>query len=589
MGVVNKIAGIADIACFAAGVRQFLALFCLLIAITLQPLYAQTPALMLGTEASALQLNASLAFLLDNTGQLTAEQIEKSSDLAFAPAAGLKPQLLETTALWLRFDAVISSPATHWRLMVPLPGVDDVMLSYRDTSGKWVRQQAGSSQAMSSWPQAGRYPVFSLAQEANQNAVRYYIRIHHSRVPFSTLPVVVSDMQLINSRQAEHLLLGIYFGLTALVILLALANAVAYRDAGFGTYAAYVAMFAGAQGTFTGVAGLYWWPHWPSLNNATIMLLPVLAAAAALWFVRTVATPRRFTRALDWMMLALMGSLVVVAVIDVVAPTLESFAMINILISASMAVLVMVLGVALFEGDRHTRWLALGFLPVLLATLLPLLRNMGAISSSFWTEYALMLGSALEIPILFYGLHRRVSQRREPAVRATALGITDPLTGLHSSRVLRSKLRQALATAERYQQPFALLLVNLTNQALLQSRHGRETGDRALVMAAARIRAVARPIDTVARAGDAKFALLLEGPISHRAATDVATKILASGLRLSNELPDSEILQFHIAVGHLGGASGVAPDESEACLLRMLQAVRDMDDGSGKAIRQVKL
>ena len=69
----------------------------------------------------------------------------------------------------------------------------------------------------------------------------------------------------------------------------------------------------------------------------------------------------------------------------------------------------------------------------------------------------------------------------------------------------------------------------------------------------------------------------------------MATKILTSGLRLSNELPDSEILQFHIAVGHLGGASGVAPDESEACLLRMLQAVRDMDDGSGKAIRQVKL
>lgn len=577
----------AAMARFAAGTRQLLAVWMLLLATAL---HAQMPlpTLLLDSEASALRLNASMDFLIDRSGHRTADDLEEIPDSEFSPVSRLTPQLLEASALWLRFDAISSSATVHWQLTMPLPGVDDVTLVYRDPAGRWVYQRAGSSRSIDSWPQAGRYPVFSLSQQASQK-IRYYVRIHHSRVPFSTLPVIVSTAQLINARQAEHMLLGIYFGLTALVVALAVANAAAYRDAGFGTYAAYILMFAGAQGSFTGVAGLYWWPQWPRMNSATTMLLPVLAAVTAMWFVRTVATPRRFTRALDWMMLALMGSLVVVAVIDVAVPTLESFAMINILISASMAMVVMVLSVALFEGDRNTRWVALGFLPVLIAALAPLLRNLGVIASSFWTEYALALGSAIEMPILFYGLHRRVSQRREPAVRATALGITDPLTGLHSSKVLRSKLRQALATAERYPQPFALLLVNLTNHAVLQSQHGRETGDRALVMAAARIRAVARPIDTVARVDDTRFALLLEGPISPQGATDVATRILASGLRLSHELPEASFLQFHIAAGYLGRTSALAPLGANACMLRMLEALKDMDDGSGKAIRRVTL
>ena len=201
----------------------------------------------------------------------------------------------------------------------------------------------------------------------------------------------------------------------------------------------------------------------------------------------------------------------------------------------------------------------------------------------------MMLASAVEAPILFYGLLRRVAQRREPTTRASALRTVDPLTGLHLAQVLVGKLRQALGTAGRYPQPFALLVINFVNLAELQSRHGRETGDRAMVMTAARIRAAARTSDTVARVGDSQFALLMEGPINATEANDVATKILASGLRPSNELPDAEPLLFHIAVGHLGEPAGVAPAEAAACLARMLQAARDMNDGSRKAIRLVKL
>lgn len=571
----------------AALIRAALAALCLQAAL-LAPA-AAGELVTLGSSPGPINIVASLESWLDASGQTTMEQVEAGAlTLGFKPLRAGEPRVLDNAALWLRFDAISQDSRHHWKLELPMSGVDKISLYYRDSLGRWVIQQAGDTLPMSAWPLPGRFPALSLSPEQGQS-VRYYLRIEHARVPFSAIPRVVSDSQLTAMRQHDHVLLGAYFGLAFLVSLLAVINAVAYRDWGFASYALYVVTFAGSQAAFTGMAGLYLWPELPALNNPAVFALPLAAAATAMLFVRTVTTPKRFFRALDWLLMAMFGLLLSIALIDGAIPTTESFAVANVLVSAGILVLLLVVGVSLFEGDRHARWIALGFLPIILATLFPLGRNLGLLRASFLTENALLLGSALEAPILFYGLLRRVTQRRESETRASALRTTDPLTGLGSARLLVSKLRQALNTAGRYQQPCALLLINLSNLPALQQQHGRETGDRAMVMAASRIRAAAKTTDTVARVGDSQFALLMEGPMSSDSVNDVATKILASGLRPSRELPDADPLVFHIAIGYMTEPSRLAKSEAQACLSRMIQAVKEMNDGSRKAIRMIQI
>ncbi|MDP2032304.1 MAG: 7TM diverse intracellular signaling domain-containing protein [Polaromonas sp.] len=571
----------------AALTRGVLAALCLQAAL-LAPAGAGE-VLMLGSSPGPIPMVAALETWLDASGQTSVEQVEAGAlTLGFKPLRIGEPQVLDEAALWLRFDAVSQDPRHHWKLELPMSGVDRISLYYRDSLGRWVVQQAGDTLPMSAWPLPGRFPALSLSPELGQST-RYYLRIQHARVPFSAIPRVVADSQLTATRQLDHVLLGAYFGLAFLVSLLAVINAVAYRDWGFASYALYVATFAGSQAAFTGMAGLYVWPETPALNNPAVFALPLAAAATAMLFVRTVTTPKRFFRALDWLLMAMFGLLLSIAVIDGAIPTAESFAVANVLVSAGILILLLVVGVSLFEGDRHARWIALGFLPIILATLFPLGRNLGLLRASFLTENALLLGSALEAPILFYGLLRRVTQRRESESRATTLRTTDPLTGLGSARLLVGKLRQALSTAGRYQQPCALLLINLSNLATLQQQHGRETGDRAMVMAASRIRAAAQATDTVARVGDSQFALLMEGPMSSDSVNDVATKILASGLRPSRELPDADPLVFHIAIGYMPEPGRLLKSEAPAYLSRMIQAVKEMNDGSRKAIRMIQM
>lgn len=584
--IIQKLTASGHLAIFA---RAVLTLLCLQTALLASPAWAGGAPLVLGSDGGPTAITPSLEFWLDPTGQAPVEKVEaEATTLPFAGVTVGQKYQLDNAALWLRFDAVVQNPRLHWKLELRLPGVDKATLHYRDSLGQWVVQKAGDSLPVSTWPQAGRYPVFSLNHERGQ-ATRYYLRIEHARVPYSVMPRVMSDVQLTTNTQLEHLLLGAYFGLAALVILLALINATAYRDSAFACYAFYIATFAAAQGAFTGVASLYWWPEWPALNNPAVFALPLVAMAAAMLFVRAVTTPKRFSRALDWFSLALMLMLPMLALLEVAHPTSDSFALINSLIGAGLVVVLLLITVALVEGDRHARWLALGFLPIIVATLFPLMRNFGVLRSSFLTEYALMLGSAIEAPILFYGLLRRVTQGREPTARATALGSTDPLTGVASARLLLGKLRQALSTGERYQQPCALLIIHLSNLVGLQQQHGREAGDRAMVLTAARIRAVAQPTHTVARVGDSHFALLMEGPMTSAEVTQVATRILTSGLRPSRELPEADSLLFHIAIGYLADPARLAPDQALACLDRMMQVVKDMNDGSRKAIRLIHL
>ena len=572
----------------AAFLRAVVAVLCLQAGLLAGPAAAAEP-LSLGSDPGPVSMLASLDSWVDAGGQSSVDQVEAGAlTLGFQPHRAGQPQVLDNAALWLRFDAVITDKRFHWKLELPMSGVDRISLYYRDNLGHWVVQQAGDTLPMSAWPLPGRYPALSLSPEQGQ-ATRYYLRIEHARVPFSAIPRAVADSQLTATRQLDHVLLGAYFGLAFLVSLLAVINAAAYRDWGFASYALYVTTFAFSQAAFTGMAGLYIWPEIPGLNNPAVFALPLAAAATAMLFVRTVTTPRRFSRALDWFLMAMFGLLLSIALIDGTLPTPESFAVANVLVSAGIVALLLVVGVSLFEGDRHARWIALGFLPIILATLFPLGRNFGLFRASFLTENALLLGSALEAPILFYGLLRRVTQRRESETRAITLRTTDPLTGLESTKALLGKLRQAFSTAERYQQPCALLLINLSNLGALQQQHGRETGDRAMVMAASRIRAASQTTDTVARVGDSHFALLMEGPMSSDSVNDVATKILASGLRPSKQLPDADPLLFHIAIGYMPEPARLARAEAQACLNRMLQAVKDMNDGSRKAIRMIQL
>ncbi|HWS12140.1 MAG TPA: diguanylate cyclase, partial [Rhodocyclaceae bacterium] len=111
------------------------------------------------------------------------------------------------------------------------------------------------------------------------------------------------------------------------------------------------------------------------------------------------------------------------------------------------------------------------------------------------------------------------------AAQATVL---DALTGLPNRTALRERFVQAIANAKRRGSRFALLFVDLDNFKELNDTHGHAFGDKVLCLAAKRMLAAVREVDTVSRHGGDEFLILLAELNQPRDARTVAEKLIAA-------------------------------------------------------------
>jgi len=84
----------------------------------------------------------------------------------------------------------------------------------------------------------------------------------------------------------------------------------------------------------------------------------------------------------------------------------------------------------------------------------------------------------------------------------------DRMTGLLTGSGLEARIQEEVKRAERYHEGFLLTLCAIAEFPLLAERHGREFSDRLLREFGASLARNVREVDTVARVGDGRFAVL---------------------------------------------------------------------------------
>lgn len=89
------------------------------------------------------------------------------------------------------------------------------------------------------------------------------------------------------------------------------------------------------------------------------------------------------------------------------------------------------------------------------------------------------------------------------------LAVTDGLTQLNNHRAFQERLREEFRRAQRYDDPLALILVELDHFQQVNERAGHVAGDRVLKEVAASLRQAVRDTDHLARYGGQTFAALL--------------------------------------------------------------------------------
>jgi len=118
-----------------------------------------------------------------------------------------------------------------------------------------------------------------------------------------------------------------------------------------------------------------------------------------------------------------------------------------------------------------------------------------------------------------------ISQYRQ---RIEHLAFHDPLTDLPNRTLFNDRLLVSIGHAQRYQQQFALFLIDLDNFKAVNDTVGHATGDQLLIQAAQRLLSCVRNYDTVARMGGDEFTILVSDVPSPDDLAAMAGKIVHS-------------------------------------------------------------
>lgn len=514
----------------------------------------------------------------DPSGDLGIDEVVRRPVDDFVAMERYRSFQLETGVLWLRLDLPPRDAARRWYLMLSAAAFTNRATLYTaNPSGTWTAQQAGDHLPVSQWAHPDQTPVFLLDPQA---VGPVWLSLENQPASVSPRLIVLDERQLQEKRQWTFLMVGGYLGFGLLVLFIGWVHARLYADRAFIAYCCYVACMLGFQAAFTGVGGLFFWPDHAAWNDAAPPVFMFWLTASGIWFVREVCVVSRHHRGVDrfvlaWSVFGLLFPAVYLLLLNRPAfIVLNLYGLLSVLLSFGLCVWTW------RRGETYAGWMALGFLPVHLAYPFPALRSAGLLPDSWATQYAVLIGSAIEIPLLLYILHRRAKDFNENRARLRAIESTDPLTGLTIAPVLHLRLRDALRRARRYGHRCGLVLVDLSNHTAILDREGREAGDRALVVAASRLSALVREVDTVCRTAETRFAVLVEGPEDLRL---LGQHIVAKGLERVPLLPPDLTLRFRLVSASLPDEADGSPDDGRL-MERLNHALDRLADDPRKVV-----
>lgn len=551
-----------------------------------------TGLLLIGCPAFAAEEMPGLFSLEDAGGMLTLAEVqhpEFDKKWQKAPTGALNFGFTNS-AYWLKFPLVNTEISSELKLIeIAFALIDYIDIYYLEGQKVIQAYHTGDRRPFDTRPVFHRNFIFPANLEAGKT-LTVFIRVQSTDC--IQIPIKVWDSKdFFAVDQQEMLVLGLFFGFLAIMLVYNLFLYFATRDRSYLYYVVFVGSMIYVQISQKGLGFQFFWPESISWNHVNLPFSLFMGIFGCFFFVNGFLGLNR--RDHGWV-----ATIATTGMVASLASAAGSFIIPYeniVLVAASggplMAVFLIYVGVSLWrKGNRSARFLTVAWLAFLSGIVLFALNRLGVIPRMLFTENAMLIGSALEAVLISLALADRIkmerdarisaqesaleSERRASEAQKEALVIQkeanedlekkvkartvelesamqklaraniklndlaqlDGLTGVYNRRYFDERLEHEWQRCRREKAPLSLLMIDIDHFKNINDVHGHLMGDKCLIHLAGTLqKIVKRPSDFVVRYGGEEFTITLPntgqvgaGHVAEQARLAVEAQCLAS-------------------------------------------------------------
>ena len=523
---------------------------------------ARASQVVLGEHTREVALSPHAQYRHDLSAAETLDDAWRQLDAGgFQPLPGGNPAFgFQDGAFWVHARLLNRNAAEpRWLLVQSYPLSDRIDVYVRYPDGRVEHQAGGDTLPFASRAIRYRHPNFLLELPMGEPVdVLFRVQSQSSmQVPLVLYtPAAFTEL----SRDAQ-LAIGLYYGILLALFFYNLVLWLVLRDASYFWYLFHISAFGLVLFCLNGLGFEYLWPNNTWLADKSVPLSISLALIGMHQFARVFLGLGDRWPAGNRVSIIAIAAFAGFGVAAVFLPYRLITPAVSLAVLASIAWITVVSIAAVRKQYAPARLFLLSWAMFLAGTAIYTLVAFGVIPKTFYTEYGVQMGSALEMLFLSIALsyryaslrsenerivseanvqlERKVAQRtrelrttldqlEEAHARLRESSQRDGLTGLYNRTHFHDAFERMLLACNQERRPLSLLMVDLDFFKSINDEYGHLVGDDVLRAAAHRIGEALAPHQALfARFGGEEFVIVLPDT-DLRAAVAVAEEVRRS-------------------------------------------------------------
>lgn len=353
-----------------------------------------------------LPIGKAIEYYIDSTGTTTLDSIA-SGVHSFKKFDKDVPNMgLIRYPIWLKVGITNKSNTHFLTLEIAQPLLDEIIYYYPD-NGNYSVNISGELYPFRSRMVEDHNYVYELSIPTD-STVYYYFRLRTSEK--LELPVFLgSKDQIFNGNLSKNILFGIFFGIVIVMFFYNLFIYFTVKDATYLFYVVYILIVGLTQGSIEGYTFQFLWPNNIFLATRSFYLCTALVNITGLEFVRRFLHTRISIPRLDRLCWIIYGVYTIAIILAISGNYYYSYQILQGfagLVSIYMLVISVVMA---RKGYRPAKFFIIAWIPLILGIIIYVMKDVGVLSYSTFTNYSITVGSALEVILLSFALADKIN------------------------------------------------------------------------------------------------------------------------------------------------------------------------------------